>query len=74
MQNSKWLLEESIQCLSFLSSEKFNHCSLLSPLKDAHRFGNQIKVALRDLLNLLDPLSKEPSKKEESKAEVKKEK
>ncbi|XP_015249773.1 PREDICTED: carnitine O-palmitoyltransferase 1, liver isoform-like isoform X2 [Cyprinodon variegatus] len=41
---------------------------------DAHRFGNQIKVALRDLLNLLDPLSKEPSKKEESKAEVKKEK
>lgn len=42
---------------------------------DAHRFGDQIRSAMHDLLHLLDPLSKEPNKKEEAKAaEVKKDK
>ncbi|KAK5620822.1 Carnitine O-palmitoyltransferase 1, liver isoform [Crenichthys baileyi] len=41
---------------------------------DAHGFGGQIRTALHDLLHLLDPLSREPIKKEESKAEVKKDK
>ncbi|MEQ2184509.1 hypothetical protein GOODEAATRI_008647 [Goodea atripinnis] len=44
----------------------------VSLLKDAHGFGGQIRTALHDLLHLLDPLSREPVKKEESKAESQK--
>lgn len=47
-------------------------CFILSPFKDAHKFGAQIRKALHDLIRLLSPAQKEPNKTEESKTEVKK--
>lgn len=42
-------------------------------MKDAHKFGDQIRQALRDLLKLLSPGQTEPNKTEESQPKVKKE-
>lgn len=44
----------------------------LCPFKDAHKFGTLITKALHDLLELLSPGQKEPSKTEESRPELKK--
>lgn len=41
-------------------------------LKDAHKFGAQIRKALHDLLKLLSPAQPEPKKTEASRPEVKK--
>lgn len=48
-------------------------CALRLSLKDAHKFGDQIRQALRDLLKLLSPSQTEASKTEESQPKVKKE-
>uniref|UniRef100_A0A669DX99 carnitine O-palmitoyltransferase n=1 Tax=Oreochromis niloticus TaxID=8128 RepID=A0A669DX99_ORENI len=48
-------------------------CKHSCPDTDAHKFGTQIRQALRDLLKLLSPNQTEPSKTEESQPKVKKE-
>uniref|UniRef100_A0AAQ5ZIH9 carnitine O-palmitoyltransferase n=1 Tax=Amphiprion ocellaris TaxID=80972 RepID=A0AAQ5ZIH9_AMPOC len=47
-------------------------CKHSCPDTDAHKFGDQIRKALHDLIQLLGPNQKEPSKPEESRPEVKK--
>uniref|UniRef100_A0A4W6G5I5 carnitine O-palmitoyltransferase n=1 Tax=Lates calcarifer TaxID=8187 RepID=A0A4W6G5I5_LATCA len=47
-------------------------CKRSCPVTDTHKFGAQIRKALHDLLQLLSPTQKEPSKVEESRPEVKK--
>ncbi|GAA6214186.1 carnitine O-palmitoyltransferase 1, liver isoform-like isoform X2 [Lates japonicus] len=47
-------------------------CKRSCPVTDTHKFGAQIRKALHDLLQLLSPNQKEPSKVEESRPEVKK--
>uniref|UniRef100_A0AAX7U5C6 carnitine O-palmitoyltransferase n=1 Tax=Astatotilapia calliptera TaxID=8154 RepID=A0AAX7U5C6_ASTCA len=48
-------------------------CKHSCPDTDAHKFGDQIRQALRDLLKLLSPSQTEASKTEESQPKVKKE-
>ncbi|XP_077595535.1 carnitine O-palmitoyltransferase 1, liver isoform isoform X1 [Stigmatopora nigra] len=47
-------------------------CKHSCPDTDAHKFGAKIMKALHDLLDLMSPVQKEPSKPEESRPEVKK--
>ncbi|XP_057683091.1 carnitine O-palmitoyltransferase 1, liver isoform-like isoform X2 [Corythoichthys intestinalis] len=47
-------------------------CKHSCPDTDAHKFGANITKALHDLLELMSPVQKEPSKTEESRPEVKK--
>uniref|UniRef100_A0A672JUI8 Carnitine O-palmitoyltransferase 1, liver isoform-like n=1 Tax=Salarias fasciatus TaxID=181472 RepID=A0A672JUI8_SALFA len=49
-------------------------CKHSCPDTDAHKFGDQIRKALNDLIQLLSPNPKEPSKPEESRPEAKKDK
>ncbi|XP_013863731.1 carnitine O-palmitoyltransferase 1, liver isoform isoform X2 [Austrofundulus limnaeus] len=61
----------------FLSENIINvhiSCKHSCSSTDAHRFGDQIRKALHDLLKLLSLSPEESNKKEESRAEVKKEK
>ncbi|XP_041830596.1 carnitine O-palmitoyltransferase 1, liver isoform-like isoform X2 [Melanotaenia boesemani] len=48
-------------------------CKRSCPDTDPHKFGDQIRKALHDLLKLLSPNQKEPNKTPESRPEVKKE-
>uniref|UniRef100_A0A3Q0SIJ1 Uncharacterized protein n=1 Tax=Amphilophus citrinellus TaxID=61819 RepID=A0A3Q0SIJ1_AMPCI len=48
-------------------------CKHSCPDTDAHKFGDRIRQALRDLLKLLSPSQTEPNKTEESRPKVKKE-
>uniref|UniRef100_H2LR59 Uncharacterized protein n=1 Tax=Oryzias latipes TaxID=8090 RepID=H2LR59_ORYLA len=48
-------------------------CKHSCPSTDAHKFGDQIRKAVNDLLQLLSPNQKESSKTEESQPKVKKE-
>lgn len=45
---------------------------MLFSFQDAHKFGAQIRKALHDLLQLLSPYQKEPTRTEKTRPEVKK--
>uniref|UniRef100_A0A665UXA0 carnitine O-palmitoyltransferase n=1 Tax=Echeneis naucrates TaxID=173247 RepID=A0A665UXA0_ECHNA len=47
-------------------------CKHSCPNTDAHKFGAQVRQALLDLMQLLNPKQKEPNKTEESRPEIKK--
>ncbi|KAM4524282.1 carnitine O-palmitoyltransferase 1, liver isoform 2-T2 [Odontesthes bonariensis] len=47
-------------------------CKHSCPYTDPHKFGDQLRKALHDMLQLLSPSQKEPNKTEESRPEVKK--
>lgn len=46
----------------------------VSPLKDSHKFGAQIRKALQDLIQLIGPNQRESSRTEKSQHEFKKDK